>query len=518
MISVPLVDGVNLCTEMIENILNNRIVTVQGPLSIVVDGKTNSGNHGTIKQGSRAISFLYNLISKDSILAIGLSDGQMQVYALADELQPIWNVGNSPRLRVDSGNLLSIAMIAEASLQDSSSEGTIGVGGDCGSNKDIANNAWTGHPPPLLQLAVVDFALPKALLEAAPLCLLGDPIVPERLYCCHGGGIDAILLHWLPFSDQIDVDRSSVGKPPSVFPVLDTCPTEDSVPAPLLGVATILDSFGKAWLVAFTSSCECAVIEMKAQRSSHPLQIGGSKDIDQGVEGSETGSTEIMSRELLLGPKDIPIPQVSSSGRSLTADSIEGRSILHDHCKLLHEKYVEYAHKVYVELKYHGVRLNRVVDDQQLHLQEAHEKLHNAQKDAGFLRERVLDAIMVNRRLEERLKKFSNLPGVKEKPLTAAEHDFKSQLDMMSREDLDVLHSAIEILNARFERYMRLSQERLKNSPLQTVGGRRLAMPETQMSRLKTAVGKLSQIVEDTSRNIKLVEGVVRRRESMGDQ
>jgi hypothetical protein len=35
---------------------------------------------------------------------------------------------------------------------------------------------------------------------------------------------------------------------------------------------------------------------------------------------------EIMSKEPVLGPKDIPIPQVSSLGRSLTANSIEGRS------------------------------------------------------------------------------------------------------------------------------------------------------------------------------------------------
>ncbi|KAH9325451.1 hypothetical protein KI387_005629, partial [Taxus chinensis] len=486
-------------------------VSLQGPLPMVLGGSnTNSSGDERTKLRHHAVGFLYNSIHKDSILAISLSDGQMQVYALADEMQPVWNIGSSPQLRIEDGNLLSVAMIAEVKL-----ENTLCVGAGYGSNKDIVNNPWMGDPPHLLQLAVIDFALPTTLLETAPLSLLPDPIIPERLYCYHAGGIDALLLHWLPFSDRT-ADRSTAGKAPSVFPVLETCPTEDSVPMPLLGVTALLDSFGKAWLIVLTSVYECAVIEMKVKRESFPLQIEGCKETDQSLEASETGNTEIMSRELLLGPKEIPIPQVSSSERHLTADSIEGRSILHDHCKLLHEKYVEYAHKVYVELKNHVVLLNKVVDDQQLRLQELEEKLQNVRKDKNYLRERIMNAIEVNMQLDERLKKVSNLPGVKKKPLTAAERDFKSQMDMINYEDLDVLQSAIEGLNSRFERYMRISQPRQKKLSTENVGGRKLSMPGTQMSRLKTAVGKLTQIVDDTSRKVKLVEGVVSRRESMG--
>lgn len=491
-------------------------VSLQGPLSIMLGGNASSGSDETKEQHVRAVSFLYNTVSKDSILAIGLSDGQMRIFALADELQPVWNFGSSPRLVVDNdGNLLSVAMVVEAKLGNTLDDSTSSVETSDRKNK-VMDNSWSWHSPPLLQLSVVDFALPKTVLEVAPLSLLTDPIIPERLYCYHGGGIDAILLHWLPFSD-LTADRSSAGKAPSVFPVLDTCPTEDSIPTPLLGVTTVLDSFGKSWLLVLTSACECAVIEMKTQRELHPLQIDCSKENDQSLEASEMGSMEIMSKELLLGPKDIPIPQVSSSGRSLTADSIEGRSILHDHYKLLHEKYVEYAHKVYVELKYHGLRLNKVVDDQQLRLQEVKEKLHGAQKNENYLRERTVKAVEVNRQLEERLKKFSNLPGVKEAPLTAAERDFKSQIDMINSEDLNYLHSAIDVLNARSERYMLVSQAHLKKSPIQTVGRKKLPMPDTQMSRLKTAVEKLSQIVDDSTRKVKLVEDVVKRRESMGD-
>lgn len=489
-------------------------VSLQGPLSIVLGGNAGSGSDEPTEQHGRAVSFLYNTVSKDSILAIGLSDGQMRICALADELQPVWNFGSFPRLRVDDdGNLLSVAMVVETKLGNTLDDSTLSVERH-DKRKKATDNAWSGQSPPLLQLSEVDFALPLTVLEVAPLSLLADPIIPERLYCYHGGGIDAILLHWLPFSDMT-AGRSSAGKAPSVFPVLDTCPTEDSIPTPLLGVTVLLDSFGKSWLVALTSACECAVIEMKTQRELHPLQIDCSKE-DQSLEGSETGNMEVMSKELVLGPKDITIPQVSSSGRFLTADSIEGRSILHDHYKLLHEKYVEYAHKVFVELKFHGLRLNKVVDDQQMRLQEVKDKLHNIRKNESYLRERTLKSVEVNRQLEERLKKFSNLPGVKEAPLTAAERDFKSQIDMTNSEDLNYLHSAIDVLNARSERYMLVSQAHLKKSPIETVGGRKLAMPDTQMLRLKTAVQKLSQIVDDSTRKVKLVEDAVKRRESMG--
>ncbi|KAG0465231.1 hypothetical protein HPP92_019395 [Vanilla planifolia] len=54
----------------------------------------------------------------------------------------------------------------------------------------------------------------------------------------------------------------------------------------------------------------------------------------------------------LSGPRAIIIPP-STSLRSLNPDSIEGRSTLHHHIKLFHENYVEYAHKVYIELEQH---------------------------------------------------------------------------------------------------------------------------------------------------------------------
>lgn len=38
--------------------------------------------------------------------------------------------------------------------------------------------------------------------------------------------------------------------------------------------------------------------------------------------------------------------QVSNSGRPLTLDTIEGKELLHDQWKLLHEKYIEYIHRV----------------------------------------------------------------------------------------------------------------------------------------------------------------------------
>ncbi|KAL2541729.1 Nuclear pore complex protein [Abeliophyllum distichum] len=63
----------------------------------------------------RAVSFLYNLVSKDSILVAAWSGGQLQIDALADEIQPVWKVGSAPHVSVDSyDHILGAAMICES--------------------------------------------------------------------------------------------------------------------------------------------------------------------------------------------------------------------------------------------------------------------------------------------------------------------------------------------------------------------------------------------------------------------
>lgn len=98
---------------------------------------------------------------------------------------------------------------------------------------------------------------------------------------------------------------------PSLVPLLDTCPSPSVVPSALLGVAAILDPLGETWLVAITSRGDCVVVEVKPQRlQASPLYLEGAKQSDD--EAAEAGVFQTMSRELLVGPKDIPIPQVST--------------------------------------------------------------------------------------------------------------------------------------------------------------------------------------------------------------
>lgn len=96
-----------------------------------------------------------------------------------------------------------------------------------------------------------------------------------------------------------------------MVPLLDTCPGGNVVPLPLLGVAPIQDCLGETWLVAITSRGDCAVVEVKPQRvQSSPLYLEGNKQTKGDNESLDAGVFQTMSRELLLGPKDIPIPQV----------------------------------------------------------------------------------------------------------------------------------------------------------------------------------------------------------------
>jgi hypothetical protein len=77
-------------------------------------------------------------------------------------------------------------------------------------------------------------------------------------------------------------------------------------------VTFLLDSLGKSWLIVVAFACKCVVIEMKTERELSPLQIDFSKETNKILEASEMGNMKIMSKELVLGPKDTLIHQVSS--------------------------------------------------------------------------------------------------------------------------------------------------------------------------------------------------------------
>lgn len=294
----------------------------------------------------RAVSFLYNLVSKDSILVTAWSSGQLQLHALADEIQPVWIVGSPPRVRVDSlDRIIGLAMICESIPCELS---VVKL------DQPLDHTFWLGHPPPLLRLAIIDLDLPKNIESGSLISLFVDPLAPERIYSLHDGGIDLIVLHFLPFTSEA-AGKNETMRTPSVYPVLSTCQTESSPSSPICGFVALSDSFGYSWIVAVTSNRECVVLEMKSLNLSSPINIDTVKDISL-EEPKQIDTPDIISKELLSGPKVVFIPQASPNLRAVAADSIEGRSTLHQYFKLFHENYVEYAHKVdYPFLSLHNI-------------------------------------------------------------------------------------------------------------------------------------------------------------------
>ncbi|KAF9599136.1 hypothetical protein IFM89_035415 [Coptis chinensis] len=310
---------------------------LQGPLRKVCHGKAEDGYEveGSKCEG-RAVSFLYNSISKDSVLVTAWSSGQLQIDALADEVQPVWNVGILPRVSVDSHEkIYRVAMICEPN------SGELSI---VKLDQPLDQTVWLGHPPPLLRLAIVDLALPRHIDNDPLISLWADPLIPERIYCSHGGGIDSIVLHFLPFTSQT-CGKDETVRAPSVYPVLSTCHNNNYSPSPLSGFVTLGDSFGYSWIVGVTSSQECVVVEMKGWDARLPLHIFEENKFIISEDFQEADIRDIISKDLLCGPK-VLVPQTSPNLRSVTADSIEGRSTLHQYFKLFHENYVEYAHKV----------------------------------------------------------------------------------------------------------------------------------------------------------------------------
>ena len=306
----------------------------------------------TVECGGRAAALLYCSIGKDSLIVVAWSSGQLQIDALADEVQPLWNPDISPRLQPDShGGIAEMAMICEPVSGSPPDYLNDGDGGGLD-----ADSVWSGKPPPLLRLAVVDLALPKPVLDQQPLSVFSDPLVSERLYCLHGGGIDLITLHFLPFSNLAashggdSSDDSPASHPLSVFPVLSTAAPS---PAALLrGFVVMSDSVGNSQAVAVTSSLECISLETRGWKDVLPaLSLedvdahGYDDDHRRHRQDEDDGKSSIVSRDVLAGPKVILVPD-STSLRSLSPESIEGRSTLHHYIKLFHENFVEYAHKV----------------------------------------------------------------------------------------------------------------------------------------------------------------------------
>ncbi|KAM7494798.1 hypothetical protein LguiB_029407 [Lonicera macranthoides] len=479
---------------------------LQGPLRKVCDSGEEYCKVQIAECGGRAVSFIYNSVSKDSILVTAWSGGQLQIDALADEIQPVWSVGSPPRVCVDSyDRIVGVAMICE-SLSNEHSIVKL--------DKPPNSNVWLGYPPPLLRLAIVDLALPRNNENGSLVSMFVDPLIPERIYSIHDGGIDSIGLHFLPFTSQTSGKSEIMRTPPSVHSVLSTIQGDSSPSSPLCGFVALSDSFGHSWIVGLTSSCECILLEMETWNMLVPIHVDMEKKLTSLDELKSIGTTtSIISKELLSGPKLVLVPPSSANLRSLAPDSIEGRSTLHQYFKLFHENYVEYGHKVFFELKYHGSQLKKIIDDQHARLRETQKKLLRVEEKQENLEGRIDRAVQLHGLLEERLQSLRNLPGAHKKPLSKAEREFKTELDRYSGVELDALHSSVDALNSRLNRYIRSRQSNTSNQQRQISARRNNYTRTDEISLLKSSLEKLSLVNSENTKRVKLVESELRNRD-----
>ncbi|KAK3141567.1 hypothetical protein QOZ80_4BG0335530 [Eleusine coracana subsp. coracana] len=480
-------------------------LTLQGPLCRVCEENSGSEGKSSSCEG-KAVGFMYSSAGKDSVLVTAWGSGQLQIDALADEIQPQWNIGVPTNLNVDShGQIRSVAMICDSNSQDPlalRSHRPSSTGSNVKSNIEAV---WMGHSPPLLRLAIVDLALPKTPSDSS-LSLFLDPLVPERFYCAHGGGLDMVTLHFLPFSYP-----EMASTPPSVHPVLTTGNSETSSPF-LSGFVTIADAYGHVQLVGITCSGECFVVEMKGWKEPTPIQL----DIDsKSIKDVEPPPTGMISKELIAGP-DPPILPSASSLRSLAPDSIDGKSTLHHYIKVFHEYYVEYGHKVFIELKEHADYVKTEIENKQKRLEALEQSFRSIEAKDQDINKRIDRAFKVYELLEKRIDSFKMLPAANKKPLSRAEQEFKAQLDRFADVELDALRSSITALSARMKRFAQQSTGSGTGTGMptwQTPKGGRSHISESQMSLLKSSLERLSLLNEENNLKLRLIDHELKNKE-----
>ncbi|GFZ15003.1 nuclear pore complex protein-like protein [Actinidia rufa] len=434
-------------------------ISMQGPLLNVCHGGEEDSEARVTECEGRAVSLLYNTISKDSVLVTAWSGGQLQIDALADEIQPVWVVGDRSIVTLD---------------------------------QTPDHTVWSGHPPPLLRLAMVDLALPGKKGSSSLISMFVDPLIPERIYTLHDGGIDSIVLHFLPFTNQTS-DKDESIRTPSVHSVLSTCQGQSSRPSPLFGFVALSDSFGYSWIVGLTSSQECIVLEMKSWDILLPILVDTEKKSTSLDESRDVDTPDIISKELLDGPKPVLFFLLRCQNCAPLLLTLS---------------------KVYFELKHHGPHLKKIIEDQHDRLREAQQKLLKVEEKQEKLEERVSRTTELHSLLEERLQRLRKLPGMHKRPLSKAEREFKSDLDRFTGVELDALHSSIEALNARLQRYTCSLQNNLSNQQRQIPGRRKNYVQDNQILDLQSSISKLSIVNGENTKKVKLLESALQSRES----
>ncbi|KAK4783147.1 hypothetical protein SAY86_007521 [Trapa natans] len=298
---------------------------------------------------------------------------------------------------------------------------------------------------------------------------------------------------------------------PSVIPALNTCCVEEesSLLCSLCGSLALSGSFGSSWIIGVTSKMNCLVVEMKTWELLLPFRVDLKNNNIFLEDSKNIEVSDIISKELLSGPRTVLIPQAPSNLRSFTSNSIEGRSILHKYLNLFHEHYVENAHKVHFELKHHSPHLNRIIDDQHAGLGEAHQWLLKVEEKQKGLHGRIDHITMQHENLEQRLQCLRNLQCAHKGPLSRAERELKAEIDQFGRVELDALHSSIEALLVRSRRYMQSVEE--EQTPM-----RKKPVQDAQISLLKSSIEKLSFVNSENVKKVKLVDSAIKNRGSGG--
>ncbi|GAB2299524.1 hypothetical protein Dimus_033590 [Dionaea muscipula] len=474
---------------------------LQGPLCKICSREDDIGADVAECKG-RALNLVYSSIGKDSILVMAWSSGQLQIDALADEIQPVWRMGSPPRLCVDSQDqILGFAMICE------SLSGQLPV---VRLDKPLDNNDWLGHPPPLLRLAIVDLALPTGDGSDFPVSLYIDPLNRMKIFAVHDGGVDSIVLHFLPFTSHSG--KNDTMSAPSVDPILSTCQGMSNSTSYVCGFVVLTDSYGYSWIAGVTSTHGSFVLEMKFWDVNLPTLFDMIEITTSVEEPTGMNTPFVLSKEILNGPKTVIIPQASLNLRSTRADSIEGRSTVHQYLNLFHENYMEYAHKVYVELMHHLPYMKKKIHDLHVRLYEVQQKLSNIEEKEPKIKERMQCALLFHSSLEERLRRLRSLPGMHKRPLYRAELEFKKELDRFSGAELDALHSLIQTLNARLWRFSQSSKSNVYNLQRRPSLKSSYAQ-DAQLDLLKAALQKLSLVNSENSKKVKMVESVIKKME-----
>lgn len=169
---------------------------------------------------------------------------------------------------------------------------------------------------------------------------------------------------------------------------------------------------------------------------------------------------------------------------------------------------------MYIELKHHGPLLKEIIEDQHGRLRGAQQKFLKVKEKQEKLEDRITHVTQVHSLLEERLQRLRNLPGLHKRPLSKAEREFKSELDRFTGVELDALHSSIEALNARLQRYAHSPQGNPSNQRRQISGGRKNTIQDDHISLLKSSLAKLSLVNSENTKKVKLLESTLSHRQS----